>query len=205
MAEPYIGEISIFAGNFNPSGWAYCQGQMVQITTNPALYSLLGTYYGGDGRTTFGLPDLRDRSVIGGGMADPNTGRSARSIGQFGGSEQVTLNGSQMPVHNHLAQNTVTGDVTVTSTLKGSNTSTAGSGTPGGVLAIAGANVYFSGRGATANTNLDASSISNSVTQNLQVTSAINNSGGNLPHDNMHPWLCLNYIIALSGIYPSRE
>ena len=98
MAEPFLGQIIMFGGNFAPRGWAFCDGQLLQISQNSALFSLLGTMYGGDGRTTFGLPDLRGRSPI---HAGTGPGLSPRSLGQKGGAETVVLNANQLPAHTH--------------------------------------------------------------------------------------------------------
>jgi microcystin-dependent protein len=98
MAEPFIAEIKMFAGNFAPRGWAFCDGQLLPISSNTALFSLVGTIYGGDGRTTFALPDLRGRVSM---HAGNGPGLSQRRVGQRGGTETVTLNVAQMPSHNH--------------------------------------------------------------------------------------------------------
>jgi microcystin-dependent protein len=207
MADPILGEVTIFAGNFNPAYWAYCQGQTLQIVQYSALYSLLGTIYGGDGRTTFGLPDLRDRCVVGYGTADVNTGRSARNFGEYGGTETVTLTSAQMPAHIHTATNVVSGAITVTSTLKCLD-GTAASGTPeSNVFAqqttTDNANKVY--KSATADTSMHASSISSTATHNLAVATTVGVTGSSAAHNNMQPWLCLGYIIALNGIYPTRE
>src|SRR3954463_9270891 len=101
MAQPYIGEIRMFGGNFAPAGWAVCQGQLMPISENDALFNLIGTTYGGDGQSTFGLPDLRGRAPVHMGQG---SGLSSYTIGQNGGSEFVTLTTQQMPTHNHLVQ-----------------------------------------------------------------------------------------------------
>lgn len=101
MAEPFIGQITLFAGNFAPRGWAFCDGQLLAISSNSALFSILGTTYGGDGRTTFALPDLRGRAPI---HAGRGPGLSDRRLGQAGGSETVTLTAAQMPSHTHTAR-----------------------------------------------------------------------------------------------------
>jgi len=98
MAQPYVGEIRMFAGNFNPSGWAFCNGQLLPISQNTALFSLLGTQYGGNGQTTFALPDLRGRAPIG---FNQGPGLSPYQLGENGGTESVTLNTGQMPAHQH--------------------------------------------------------------------------------------------------------
>ena len=107
MAEPFLGQIKIFAGNFAPRGWAFCDGQLLPINQHSALFSLLGTTYGGDGRTTFALPDLRGRAPIHVGTGQ---GLSPRTMGQRGGLEQVTLTESQIPAHNHPANSGTVGN-----------------------------------------------------------------------------------------------
>ena len=179
MSEPFIGEIVIFAGNFAPRGWAFCEGQLLPISQNSALFSILGTIYGGDGRTTFGLPDLRGRAPIG-----PGNGPGLRSYrqGERGGVEFVTLNVTQMPSHSH--QNTAQ--------LR-ANSADGVSNTPvGTALAVdTGGNMYHLGTDA----NMSADSI--------VMTNA--NTGGSQAFDNRQPYLAIYYIIALQGVYPSRS
>lgn len=127
MSDPYVGEIRLFAGNFAPQGWAFCDGQLLAIASNDALFSLLGTTYGGDGRTTFALPDLRGRVPLHMG-AGP--GRSPRTLGAKGGQESVTLTAAQLPVHSHPLRGTADAD----------NTSP-----PGRSLAEAGEDIYARG------------------------------------------------------------
>lgn len=177
MSSPYLGEVRIFAGNFAPYGWAYCQGQLMSISQNTALFSLLGTTYGGDGQSTFALPDLRGRAPIHFGQGP---GLSLFVQGQVGGTESVTLTSSQMPQHNHalpVSTNPVETTVPGTSVALGQLTSGAlytqppSSGNP--------------------DVNLGASSISL--------------AGGSQPHSNLQPYLVLNYIIAVAGIFPARN
>ena len=148
QTEPFIGQIQTFGFNFAPRGWAKCDGQLLAISSNTALFSLLGTTYGGDGRTTFGLPDLRGRAALhqGGGP-----GLTNRKIGQKAGAETVTLNASTMPTHTHVA------------TLK-ATTSDGAPGTPTGKV-LAPKNQYLTG---TSNTNMGASSITNANTGGSQ-------------------------------------
>ncbi len=172
MADPFIGEIRMFAGTFAPQGWALCQGQLLAISENDALFSLLGTIYGGDGQTTFALPDLRGRIPIHYGSGP---GLSAHPIGSKAGSEQVTLTVAQLPSHTHDPQNA---------------TNSAGT-TPapvGGVPAVAPVSAY----GGPADTDLGAPVTSTAAAGNGQA------------HQNLMPYLCVNFIIALAGVYPSR-
>lgn len=171
MSEPFVGEIRMFAGNFAPRSWAFCQGQLLAISQNDALFSLLGTIYGGDGRTTFGLPDMRGRIPIHQGQGP---GLSDYRIGSRAGVENVTLTLNQIPSHNHAFQ---------VSTAGGSQDTPAG-----GLLATSG-NAWFQ----TGTPSLPMSS------------SQIAQSGGSQSHTNIQPFIAINYIIALFGIYPSRS
>ena len=172
MSEPFVGEIRMFAGNFAPSGWSYCDGQLLAVSQNDALFSLLGTIYGGDGRTTFGLPDLRGRIPIHHGSG---AGLSSRNLGAKLGSEKVTLTSSELPSHSHNVSATASG---------------ASSGTPtGNVPAGASTNVYSTALGSTETLN----------------SAAVSNTGGSQSHNNLMPTLCVHFIIALVGLYPSRQ
>ena len=170
--EPFIGEIIMFGGNFAPRGWAFCDGQLLPISENTALFSILGTTYGGDGRTTFGLPDLRGRVTIHPGTG---SGLTPRLLGEMGGQERVTLTTDQIPAHNHEIKALKTeGD---SSSPEGNFPAKSGQGDP------------------DYNTDSDATMNSN----------AIENTGGNQPHNNMPPFQSINFIIALQGIFPSRN
>ncbi len=173
MAEPFSGEIRMFAGNFAPRSWAFCDGQLLDISQNDALFSLFGTIYGGDGRNTFGLPDLRGRvPVHAGGSSGP--GLSERRLGVKGGQENVTLNVSQLPSHAHPMQGT---------------SSPANATSPADkVPAAAQGDVY--------STDFSATAMS---------SSAVTQVGGSRSHNNLQPFLCINFIVALFGIYPSRS
>jgi microcystin-dependent protein len=168
MSQPYVGEIRVFAGNFAPRGWALCNGQLLPISANAALFNLIGTTYGGDGQSTFALPDMRGRLPIhqGGGYA----------IGQSGGAETVTLSSQQYPAHAHA--------------LYASNDS-ADAASPQGNLPAA-----------TLNT-LAYIQIPEFTPMAAQAIGTY--AGGNQPHDNFQPYLSMNFIIALSGIYPSQR
>ncbi|MDE2365511.1 MAG: phage tail protein [Betaproteobacteria bacterium] len=171
--DPFLGEIRPFAGNFAPRGWALCQGQLLSIAQNDALFSLLGTTYGGDGQTTFGLPNLASRVALHQGTGP---GLSPRVIGEAGGAETVTLSNAQMPVHSHAAGCSNTG---------ANSLSPAGS--------------YWS-------TDPGGNTAAYSNTAGAQMAgTAIGNTGGSQPHNNLQPYLVINYIIALEGIYPSRN
>lgn len=169
--DPYIGTIMLFAGNFAPAGWAQCNGQLLPISQYDALFSLIGTTYGGDGQSTFAVPDLRSRAPIHQGQG---SGLSSYILGENGGVETVALAGNQLPMHSHQALGN-----------SGAGTST---DPAGGVWASGPTSTYIAG--GSANTNMNPTSISG--------------SGGGQPHDNMLPFLTLNFCIALEGIYPSQ-
>lgn len=176
MSEPFLGQIQAFAFNFAPAGWAQCNGQVLPITQNTALFSLLGTTYGGDARTTFGLPDLRGRASLHTG-AGP--GLSARSIGQSGGTETVLLDESALPTHNHAL------------TLRGSTSGLTGGAddTPTDKV-LAKGNQYSTG---AANTDMASDAID------------FVDVGGGQAHENMSPYLVINWCISLTGDYPPRS
>ena len=171
MSEPFVGEIRMFAGTFAPVGWALCDGQLLNVSQNDALFSLLGTIYGGDGRTTFGLPDMRGRLPIHMGSG---AGLSSRPIGQKSGTESVTLNTNQLPSHPHTFQ---------ASTDSGNESNPSGE-----VVSQALSSLFIQGAPGTA-----------------LAAGAITSVGGSREHTNIRPYLCLNFIIALFGIYPSRQ
>ncbi|MBK6974748.1 MAG: tail fiber protein [Candidatus Methylophosphatis roskildensis] len=172
MADPFLGEIRIFAGNFAPQGWELCQGQLLPIAENDALFALIGTTYGGDGQTTFALPSLSGRVGL-----HQGTGPSLmpRTIGESGGAENVTLSSQHLPVHNHAA---------------------VGSGTGANQLSPSG-NFWSTDPGG------NTGAYSNTAGSQMAAT-AIGAAGGGQPHDNVQPFLVINFIIALQGIFPSQ-
>ncbi|WP_034062637.1 phage tail protein [Lacinutrix jangbogonensis] len=186
--NPFIGEIMAFGGNFAPRSWAFCNGQLLAISQNTALFSILGTTYGGDGRTTFALPDLRGRAPI---HAGTGPGLTTRSLGQRSGTETNTLNTTQLPSHNHAA----TGHLNTSATPAG-NTPVNSYPAPMAGRTSGGDNVSISGWGVAGNGTAAA-------TDGVSVT--VGNSGGNQHVNNMQPWECINYIICLFGVYPSRN
>ncbi|WP_299866464.1 tail fiber protein [uncultured Hoeflea sp.] len=172
MSEPFVGEIRMFAGNFAPRGWAFCDGQLLAVSQNDALFSLLGTIYGGDGRTTFGLPDMRGRLPI---HAGQGPGLSERRLGAKGGAENVTLTVNQLPSHTHTPE---------------ASTNPATTPNPGNAVIAAGNAIeMFTADAADGNFS----------------SNAITNVGGSRSHTNLMPYLCIHFIIALVGIYPSRH
>lgn len=190
--DPFIGEIMLFAGNYCPQGYLPAQGQILSIAQNTALFSILGTTYGGDGRTNFALPNLQGRSAIGSGYG---AGLSPVQLGETVGTEQVTLNSAQLPAHSHSASTSVS----VASVLKGS-TGAGNSDSPGGkVLAKqARTNIYATG---PASDNMDSSAIQSTAA----ATTTVNPAGNNAPVPTRSPALGLNYCIAIQGIYPPRN
>jgi microcystin-dependent protein len=183
MSDPFIAEIVMFGGNFAPRGWALCDGQLLQISQHSALFSLLGTTYGGDGRTTFQLPDLRGRFPMHPGNGP---GLSTRRLGEKSGTETETLTVGQMPSHTHTGTGTVkvSGDAANTNNPTGNALS----------LAEAYSNQPFPESPAVP-LKLRADSV--------EVTNA--NAGGGQSHNNMPPFQCVHFIIALQGIFPSRN
>jgi microcystin-dependent protein len=182
MSNPFLGEIRIFAGNFNPRSWAFCRGQLLPIAQNDALYALIGTTFGGDGQTTFGLPDMQGRSLIGQGQG---SGLSSYVVGQKSGTETVTLNTTQLPSHNH--------------SLNAWNIDSTNE-TPGTSVGLSNPLNAHTGEKSLFYLNTNGGPNSPAL-----AADTIMPSGGNQPHDNMAPSLVLNYIIALEGVFPSRN
>lgn len=168
MAQPYVGEIRMFAGNFAPAGWMFCEGQLLPISENEVLFQLIGTTYGGDGESTFALPDLRGRIPIhqGNGVI----------LAETGGAEEITLTINQIPQHGHA--------------FLGSNNNGSG-GNPGGTVF---------GRNASASFYTTDTS-TGTVPINPATISPV---GGSQPHTNFQPYLCIDFIISLFGIFPSQ-
>jgi microcystin-dependent protein len=176
MSDPFVAEIRIFAGNFAPLGWAECNGQIMSISQNTALFSLLGTTYGGDGKSTFALPNLQGCAPMQQGQGP---GLSLRDLGETGGEQAVTLLQSEIPAHPHTVQ------------------ATAG----GGGSSVPTNNAWASGAKGLG----DLYSPSNTQTNVQMSPLAVSPSGGSLPHNNMMPYLGVTFIIALQGVYPPRS
>ncbi|KQN21205.1 phage tail protein [Sphingomonas sp. Leaf33] len=190
--QPFIGSIQIFGFNFAPRNYAYCNGQLLSIAQNTALFSLLGTQYGGNGTTTFALPDLRSRVPMHFGQGP---GLSPRQIGEVGGTESVTLLSTQMPAHNHTFTNTSTLNATQA---KGTDQIPA----TGSLLA----RPINNPANAIPQIYVPAGTVGDAVALGgLNVAGTIGVAGGSQPHPNMQPYLVLNFCIALQGIFPSRN
>jgi microcystin-dependent protein len=178
MSSPFVAEIRIFGFNFAPTGWALCDGQLLPISQNTALFSLLGTTYGGDGKSTFGLPDMQGNAPMQPGQG---SGLSPRFLGETAGEETVTLIQSEMPAHSHSAS--------------ANNSDNSGNN-------LSPVNAVWGNAGARRSpVNLYASAGPASVQMSLFTLSI---AGGSLPHNNMPPYLVLNFCIALQGVFPPR-
>ena len=180
MPEPFIAEIRIFANNFAPRNWAFCNGQLLPISQHTALFSLIGVIYGGDGRTTFALPDLRGRTAIG---PRNGPGLSPYQLGQKGGAERVTLTVNQIPSHSHSA----------TATLHGTGTR--------GNSAVPNGNIMAS----KPRTNVYSDAAPDVTMSPAAVSIANANTGGSQSHENRMPFIAINHIIAIQGVFPSRN
>lgn len=179
--EPYLGNIVMFAGTFAPRGWAFCEGQLLPINQNQALFSILGTTYGGDGRTTFALPDLRGRAPV---SAGNGPGLSDRRLGARFGVETVTLNTTQIPQHNHTASTTAQ------------------------IAVSTDADTELNANGNVLANHLNAFNSSATPGASLAGASStivVANAGGSQSHNNMQPSVAIHYIIALQGLFPSRN
>ena len=165
MAQPYVGEIRMFAGNFAPAGWMFCEGQLLPISEYETLFNLIGTTYGGDGQSTFALPDLRGRVPLHFG--------NGFTLAETGGAETVTLTVSQIPAHSHpvlATNNAQSGSITT------------------GALVSNGPQIYMAGSSPNA----------------TMAPQSVSSTGGSQPHDNFQPYLCVDFIISLFGIFPSQ-
>ncbi len=175
MSDPFVAEIRIFAFNFAPTGWAFCDGQLLPLSQNTALFSLLGTYYGGDGKSTFALPNLQGAAPMHHGQG---SGLSNHDLGEVGGSQAETLIVSEIPLHQHSI----------------------GAAAQLGTTAVASPNVSLSrSRGTSLYQSNSASNLAQMANQKVGLT------GGSTAHANMQPFLTLNFCIALQGIFPARH
>jgi len=192
MADPFIAEMVMFGGNFAPRGWALCDGQLLAISQNQALFSLLGTTYGGDGRTTFALPDMRGRSPVHQGTGP---GLPRKLLGQRSGASQTILNSSHLPSHSHAATST--------------STSTANAVAPAGNSNDAVGNYWADDAGVSSGTYhtgvMASPAAMNAGAVTTATTTTLGNTGNNSAFENYHPHLGVNFIIALVGTFPSRN
>lgn len=170
--DPYVGEIRLFSGTYAPQGWLFCEGQTLQVNEHTILFAVIGNTYGGDGDTTFKLPDLRGRAPVHQGQGP---GLTPRAIGSVDGAADVTLTEAQMPVHTHVAQSFDTSNVPNPI------------GNVWGTVGSKSAKIYSSKRDTPMN------------------PAVIAVAGGNQPHNNMQPFLGLNFIIALEGVFPPKS
>ncbi|MEK6336039.1 MAG: tail fiber protein [Acidobacteriota bacterium] len=168
MAQPYVGEIRMFAGNFAPAGWMFCEGQLIPISENETLFVVIGTTYGGDGQATFALPDLRGRLPLHQG--------NGFIVGETGGAEEITLTTNQIPAHTHAMLATVNNASGVVPTAQ--------------VLA--------------ASSEVTVSPYGEDAPQTNLLPSAVSTIGGSQPHTNFQPYLCVDFIISLFGLFPSQ-
>lgn len=204
MSEPYIGQVCMFAGSFAPRGWAFCQGQLLSIAQNSALFSILGTTYGGNGQTTFGLPDLRGRLPLGPGQGP---GLTPIVAGEMSGTENVTILSTQMPMHTHATTTTAT--ATSTGTLQVAGTGSNASATPSATNNVLGASVA----GGPPSAAIWSDALTNPVTlanpetidTSVNVNVTVQTAGGSQPLPIRNPYLGINFIIALEGVFPSRN
>ena len=172
MSTPFIGEIRMFGGNFAPAGWAFCNGALIPISENDALFNLIGTTYGGDGQNTFALPNLQSRVPV---HAGTGPGGQSFILGESGGQETVTLTVNQIPAHNHVP---------------GGFTGTGGQSSPAnGVWASSGAKTLYS----------------DTAPGSAMSADAVKSGGGSQPHDNMIPFLVINFILSLFGVFPTAN
>jgi microcystin-dependent protein len=172
MAQPYVGEIRMFAGNFAPNGWMFCEGQTLPISENDVLFQLIGTTYGGDGEETFNLPNLASRVPIHMGTGPDGT---TYQLGEMAGTEQETLTVQQIPAHNHAL-------------LATAGTATGRDPVPGFAPGIAAGDVFVD--------SMDPVP--------LNAAQTVTPTGGSQPHENTQPFLCINFIISLFGVFPSQ-
>lgn len=180
--EPYLGNVAVFAGNFAPRAWMFCQGQLLAIAQYDALYALIGTTYGGDGQNTFALPDLRSRTAV---HAGQGPGLSYYTLGEMAGTENVTLLSINLPMHNHSK-------ISFSVAQAASTATTSGVSNPQNAFPASGSTVY---------TNA-------SDGQQMGPYSSISSTpiaGGNQPVSIIQPYLAMNYVIAVEGIFPSRN
>jgi microcystin-dependent protein len=183
MSNPFVAEIRIFPFNFPPKGWAFCDGQILPISQNTALFSLLGTTYGGDGKSNFALPNLQGNAPLHVGGNQPGPGLSIYDLGEETGTQTVTLLVSEIPSHTHSFN---------------ADTATGTTNSPNG-------NVYMRGITVQNNQNFGVELYTTAAPDTTLNPLAVALAGSNFPHNNMMPYLTLNFCIALQGVYPARQ
>lgn len=172
MSDPFLGEVRIFCGNFAPQGWAFCNGAVISVSQNEALYTLFGTTYGGDGQATFGLPDLRGRAPV---HAGQRSGSQSYALGQQGGAESVSPSLAQLPPHTHAV-----GAISAVAKNPDATNGFYAQSTQVKVYTKSAASQYFA-------------------------PNTVGTAGTSTPHDNMQPFLVVNFIVAMAGIYPPQS
>jgi len=205
-SQPYLGGMCAFGGNFAIRGWSKAEGQLLAISSNSALFSILGTTYGGDGRTSFALPDLRGRSPIGQGRG---AGLSSYNLGQKGGAEKHTLNIAQMPSHNHIALTTTSNSVDTSATTIALRALAAASTTTDPTNAVLANSPsredIYNNSAPNVNMSPNAIDLNLSVVVNSTSSTTVNHTGSSQAFNIRAPYLAVTWLVALDGVYPSRN
>lgn len=199
MSEPFLGEIIMFAGNFAPRGWALCNGQLLSVSQNSALFAILGTTYGGNGQTTFGLPNLQGRAPVHQGQSP---GTSRYTLGEVGGTENVTLTINELPAHNHTVALSGTGNVSVA---LGASSANGNAPAPGPTTVPAKITSGLNTLNAYSTTAPDTTLLPVNTTTTVNVSGNTGAAGNNLPVPIVQPYVVVNFIIATEGVFPSRN
>lgn len=181
MSDPFVGEIRLFGGTYAPADWAFCDGSLKPINQYQALFALIGTTYGGDGVTTFAVPNLAGRVAVGQGSGP---GLTPRTLSETGGEENHTLTPNEMPAHTHMVVATTT---------------------PGTLTGPTNAAITATPTGGTAKNSLYVTQGTSAMVPAAMAPTSITPNGGSQPHPNMMPTVCVSYIIALNGVFPSRN
>lgn len=199
MSEPFLGEIIMFAGNFAPRGWALCNGQLLSVSQNSALFAILGTTYGGNGQTTFALPNLQGRAPV---HAGQSPGTSRYTLGEVGGTENVTLTINELPAHNHTVALSGTGNVSVA---LGASSANGNAPAPGPTTVPAKITSGLNTLNPYSTTAPDTTLLPVNTTTTVNVSGNTGVVGNNLPVPIVQPYVVVNFIIATEGVFPSRN
>jgi microcystin-dependent protein len=199
MSEPFLGEIIMFAGNFAPRGWALCNGQLLSVSQNSALFAILGTTYGGNGQTTFALPNLQGRVPVHQGQSP---GTSQYTLGEVSGTESVTLTINELPAHNHTVALSGTGNVSVA---LGASSANGNAPVPGPTTVPAKVASGLNALNAYSTTAPDTTLLPVNTTTTVNVSGNTGVVGNNLPVPIVQPYVVVNFIIATEGVFPSRN